>query len=156
MVDEGVFWLVTPCGQRFFSLGINAMEGGEPSRLDKDAWLPLGNLLSRSRCLGSVGTRAGLVLGFNTAGGWSLHPIMLQLPVMPYLELGRGSRFHWFDPLHPATGERMRELARQLVVPYKGNPFRIGYFTDNEVGWWNGPLFTYYLKQPATNYTNNI
>jgi hypothetical protein len=29
----------------------------------------------------------------------------------------------------------------------------IGYFTDNEVGWWNGPLFTYYLKQPATNHT---
>ena len=40
-----------------------------------------------------------------------------------------------------------------MVAPYKGNPYRIGYFTDNEVGWWNGALFIYYLKQPATNHT---
>ena len=47
----------------------------------------------------------------------------------------------------------MRAWARRLVAPYKGNPYRIGYFTDNEVGWWNGALFIYYLKQPATNHT---
>ena len=47
----------------------------------------------------------------------------------------------------------MRALGRRLVAPYKGNPYRIGYFTDNEVGWWNGALFIHYLKQPATNHT---
>jgi hypothetical protein len=152
--DEGVFWLITPCGQRFFSLGINSMEGGEPWRLYKGRlayhW---GTFYPDLEAWGQLARERVLSWGFNTAGAWSLHPIMLQLPVTPYLELGRGSGFHWFDPLHPATGERMRELARQLVAPFKGNPFRIGYFTDNEVGWWNGPLFTYYLKQPATNYT---
>jgi hypothetical protein len=39
------------------------------------------------------------------------------------------------------------------VAPYKSNPYRIGYFTDNEVGWWNGALFTYYVKQPPSNNT---
>ena len=44
-------------------------------------------------------------------------------------------------------------MAHQLVAPYKGNPYRIGYFSDNEVGWWYGALFTYYLKQPAASHT---
>ena len=44
-------------------------------------------------------------------------------------------------------------MAHQLVAPYKGSPYRIGYFSDNEVGWWYGALFIYYLKQPAANHT---
>lgn len=31
-VDGGVHWLLTPCGERFFSLGVNVMDGGEPQR----------------------------------------------------------------------------------------------------------------------------
>ena len=91
--------------------------------------------------------------GFNTAGGWSLHPRELGVPVTPELDLGRLSRFHWFDPFDPRTGGRMREMARELVAPYRGNPYRIGYFSDNEVGWWNGPLFVYYIQKPASNHT---
>jgi hypothetical protein len=78
---------------------------------------------------------------------------MLGLPVIPDLELGRMARFHWFDPFDPATEEEMRRWAHRLVAPYKGNPYRIGYFSDNEVGWWNGALFTFYSKQPASNRT---
>ena len=39
------------------------------------------------------------------------------------------------------------------MAPYKGSPYRIGYFSDNEIGWWYSALFTYYLQLPATNYT---
>jgi hypothetical protein len=154
LVQAGVHWLVTPCGERFFSIGVNVLDGGYPTRLpngriayhwgtfypDLEDW----GRLARERVSG---------WGFNTAGGWSLHPGMLHLPATPYLELGRTARFHWYDPLHPATAERMRAAARSMVTPYRRNPFRIGYFTDNEVGWWNGPLFTYFLMQPATNHT---
>ena len=70
----------------------------------------------------------------------------------PNLDLGRIARFHWFDPLHPDTAERMRASPAVWSLPIR-NPFRIGYFTDNEVGWWHGPLFIYYLMQPATNHT---
>jgi hypothetical protein len=154
LLQDGVHWLVTPCGERFFSVGVNVLEGGYPQRfpdgrvayhwgtfyLDLDAW-------------GQGAWHRLLAWGFNTAGGWSLHPTMLKLPTTPYLELGRTARFHWFDPLHPSTAERMRAWARRLVAPFKGNPYRIGYFTDNEVGWWNGALFAYFLKQPATNHT---
>ena len=153
-VDGGVHWLLTPCGERFFSVGVNVMDGGEPQRFsngriayhwgafypDLDGWV-------------QAARRRVLAWGFNTAGGWSLHPTVLGLPITPNLELGRTAQFHWFDPFDPATAERMHAWARRLVAPYKGNPYRIGYFIDNEVGWWNGALFLFYLKQPATNHT---
>jgi hypothetical protein len=152
--DNGVAWLLTPCGERFFSIGINALNGGAMAREtggrvhyywgtsypNFDAWL--------------LNTRARMrAWGFNTAGGWSLHPNSLRLPTIPNLELGRLAQFHWFDPFDPRTEEQMRRQAQLLVAPYKNNPYRIGYFSDNEVGWWNGALFTYYIKQPATNHT---
>jgi hypothetical protein len=154
VVDEGVHWLLTPCGERFFSTGVNIIDGGYAQRfgggrvayhwgthyLDLEDW-------------GRVARQRLSAWGFNTAGGWSLHPLMLGLPTTPYLEMGRTARFHWFDPFHPSMSESMRALARRMVAPYKGNPYRIGYFTDNEVGWWNGALFIYYLKQPAVNHT---
>jgi hypothetical protein len=153
-IQDGVHWLATPCGERFFSVGINAIDGGTPWRFSNGRqayhW---GTFYPDLDTWGRLAHQRVLAWGFNTAGGWSLHPTMLRLPAIPYLELGRSARFHWFDPLHPVTAERMQAMARQLVAPYTNNPFRIGYFADNEVGWWNGALFAYYLKQPATNHT---
>jgi len=151
---NGVFWLLTPCGERFFSLGVNVLDTGYPQRLfqgrlayhwktfypDLEAW-------SRSA------RRRVLAWGFNTAGAWSAHPDMLGLPTIPDLEIGREASYHWFDPFQPAMEEELRAWARRLVASYKGNPHRIGYFSDNEVGWWHGALWLYYLKQPATNHT---
>jgi hypothetical protein len=153
-IDSGVHWLVTPCGERFFSIGVNAMDGGEPQRFSNGRiayhW---GTFYPDLNGWVQAARRRVLAWGFNTAGGWSLHPTVLGLPITPNLELGRNARFHWLDPFDPATAERMHAWAHLLVAPYKGNPYRIGYFIDNEVGWWNGALFIYYLKQPATNYT---
>src|SRR5262249_39879499 len=91
--------------------------------------------------------------GFNTAGGWSLGSEDLGLPFIPNLELGRNARFHWVDPFSPEAEQRMRATARKLVAAYRGNPYRIGYFTDNEVGWWNATLYTFFVRLPATNVT---
>jgi hypothetical protein len=154
VVQDGVHWLVTPCGERFFSIGVNAPDGGYPQRFpDSRVAYHWGTFYPDLEAWAQGARRQLLTWGFNTAGGWSLHPVMLGLPTTPNLELGRTARFHWFDPFHPATAEHLRVWARRLVVPYKGNPYRIGYFTDNEVGWWNGALFIYYLKQPAANHT---
>ncbi len=91
--------------------------------------------------------------GFNSAGGWALPPEELKLPTIINLELGRRARFHWFDPFDPETETRMNELARKLVAPYRESPYRIGYFSDNEVGWWAGALFVFYSSKPATSFT---
>jgi len=43
--------------------------------------------------------------------------------------------------------------AREAVVPSTASAYRIGYFSDNEIGWWNGELFSYYIKRSGTNHT---
>ena len=152
--DGGVAWLVTPCGERFYSIGINGIDGGGPRRQaggrvyyhwptffpDFGSWLGT----TRARVIG---------WGFNTASAGSFPPRLLRLPVIPNLDLGSTARFHWVDPFDPAAERRLRAWARRLVAPYRGDPYRIGYFTDNEVGWWSGALFDYYAKQRETNRT---
>ena len=96
---------------------------------------------------------AGFSWGFNSAGGWALAPQALKLPTIINLELGRLARFHWFDPFAPETETRMNALARELVAPYRDTPYRIGYFSDNEVGWWAGALFVFYSSKPASSAT---
>jgi hypothetical protein len=152
--EGGVAWLVTPCGDRFFSLGVNVLDGGYPER-EKDgktwySWKAFAPTLADW----AAQTRGRLFAwGFNSAGGWALPPATLKLPTIINLELGRRARFHWFDPFDPATEQRMNELARTLVAPYLGSPYRIGYFSDNEVGWWAGALFVFYSSKPANSFT---
>jgi hypothetical protein len=145
---DGISWLVTPCGERFFSIGVNTLANTSSSQLSseikKPSLLPPDNWTRR--------TAARLrVWGFNTAGAFS--PPNLPLPSLPDLDLGWKARFHWADPFDPSVEERMMTKAREAVVPYKASAYRIGYFSDNEVGWWNGELFTHYLKQSGTNHT---
>ena len=82
-----------------------------------------------------------LAWGFNTAGAWSVPPAEIGLPSTPELELGHAVQFVWTDPFDPALITELRRKAAAAVAPYRGNPLRIGYFSDNEIGWWNGPLF---------------
>lgn len=154
VVHNGVSWLTTPCGERFLSIGVNAIDGGDPIRNDNGRisyhW---GTFYPDLATWASV-TRQRLVdWGFNTAGSWSLEPSKLALPFIPNLELGRTLRFLWNDPFRPTMAEEMRTKARQLVAPYKGNPYRIGYFPDNEIGWWYPAFFTYYVQEPASSPT---
>ncbi|MBI1775323.1 MAG: hypothetical protein HYR63_08250 [Proteobacteria bacterium] len=150
--DHAAFWLTTPCGERFFSLGVNVVDGGvvygEGGRhydwRRTDPSLPAWAERARRQLQG---------WGFNTSGGWSLGPELLKMPFLVNLELGRLARFHWFDPFAPETELRMRRLAERLVAPYRGNRLRIGYFSDNEVGWWRGTLFTFYIQEPPRSLT---
>ena len=152
--DGGVWWLKTPCGERFYSLGVNILDGGYPDRTYDRKVYYSWKAFSPTLTDWIAETRKRLSeWGFNSAGGWSLAPQQLRLPAVINLELGRLAKFHWFDPFAPETERRMMAFAREAVAPYRGSPYRIGYFSDNEVGWWAGALFGYYSVQPATSYT---
>jgi hypothetical protein len=151
--SRGNAWLRTPCGERFFSIGVNVVDAGKSGeRLNRphydwrdgapsiDAW--------------AEGTRERLLgWGFNSIGAWSLAPERLRLPTAINLELGRLAKFHWFDPFDPAMPEVLLGTARQLTAPYRQSAWRMGYFSDNEVGWWGGALFVFYSAKPASNHT---
>jgi hypothetical protein len=153
---NGVSWLVTPCGERFFSLGVNVLEGGDNERLAMGKRYAGYDWRNFAPSIGewAAETRGRLLRwGFNSAGAWSIAPQTLKLPTIIDLELGRRARFHWFDPFAPATAARMQVLARRLTAPYRNSPYRIGYFSDNEVGWWAGALFVFYSMKPASSAT---
>jgi len=154
--ENGVDWLKTPCGERFYSLGVNILDGGNGEHAK------LGNAYTGydwhrfAPTIADWGdeTRRRLTTwGFNSAGGWSLPPQELRLPTVIDLELGRLAKFHWFDPFAPDMQSSMDAVARDLVAPFRGSPYRIGYFSDNEVGWWAGALFGFFSVKPADNFT---
>ncbi len=151
--ENGAAWLVSPCGERLLSIGVNVLDAGasgEGSTGKHYDWRPG----YPSRTAWADATRERLrAWGFNSAGAWSLAPGELALPGVIDLELGRNARFHWFDPFSPEMAAVMAAKARELTAPYRGSPWRIGYFSDNEVGWWSGALFTFYSEQSAASFT---
>jgi hypothetical protein len=151
--EHGVSWLRTPCGTRFLAVGVAVVDGGASGdNVDRPHydW----RRFAPTRAAWVEETRRRLeAWGFNSAGAWSDPPQLLGLPVAINLELGRFAKFHWFDPFDPATAERMDREAERLTAPFRASPLRLGYFSDNEVGWWSGALFTYFAQKPATNVT---
>jgi hypothetical protein len=150
---NGVQMLVTPCGDPFLSIGVNIVNSPVP--IEKIAgqryeW----RRFYRSEAEFYAETRRRLASwGFNTGGAWSAPPAKLDMPSIVILGVGVEAKFHWFDPFDPATERRVRTLTQKLVAPYRNDPRRIGYFTDNEMGWWSGALFHYYSKQPMGSHT---
>ena len=46
---------------------------------------------------------------------------------------------------------RIDEVAEETIVPLRDDPRVIGYYSDNEIGWWNAILWKMTLEQPATS-----
>ncbi|WP_049766425.1 hypothetical protein [Syntrophobacter fumaroxidans] len=154
---DGVYWLVTPDGAPFYSKGVNIVTGGkdsEKSRLRQAyCWNNFFSSLEDWRkCTGDQLD----ALGFNTRGGWSDSSPQLDLMLTVDLELGRNSKFHWFDPFDPAMEQITADKAVELTAPFRNDPRLIGYYSDNEVGWWNSPLFEWYLKADWHNRTKRV
>ena len=154
VAENGVAWLKTPCGDRFYSIGVNILDGGYLEREQTGKVYYSWKAFAPTVADWAAETRRRLAAwGFNSAGGWSLSPQQLRLPAVIDIELGRRAKFHWFDPFSPESEERMMALARESVAPFRGSPYRIGYFSDNEVGWWAGALFGFFSMKPADNFT---
>ena len=126
---DGRDWFVTPEGTLFFSNGVNVVdESGAAERLR--GW------------------------GFNTLGAWSDAFIASSgMPFTVELHLGSAQGFPWCDFFSENFERAIREAAKKETEKYRGNPRLIGYFTDNELGWWGPAIFRYHLQQPKESAT---
>jgi len=152
--DDGIFWLQTPGGQRFYACGVNGVNAGNPP--DTVHGRPSYYLWNQYASVDRWATVARTRLdkwGFNHLGAWSSSEDQIGLPYIANLDLGRRSRALWFDPFAPALGRRVKHWAKRLTAPHRERGQRIGYFPDNEVGWWNAALFTFYLSKEWENLT---
>jgi len=152
-----VRWLVTPQGEKFFSLGVNTTNGG--SKADLALGTKAYHFTRFYPDLAAWGAKAQERLtawGFNTAGGWSEPTAVMSLPLIPEIDLGRNAKLHWYDIFDPLMEATVDATAREIMGWTRGNPRVLGVFTDNEVGWWNAPLFAWHLERPWAIHSKRV
>src|SRR5271166_5340426 len=188
---DGRWWLVTPEGHGFYSIGIDAVapsgatyvEGREfmfrdlPARhgelaahwSEKDDRSGLGAQRGRAFDHGHAfdfytanldrkfgadwrrqwreETAARLTAwGFNTIGDWSapdlsaMHRLPYTAPLSPEGEYAKvSSGEDWWgpmpDPFDPRFAEAADKMAQNAAARFRGDPWLIGYFVDNELSW---------------------
>ncbi len=155
--DRGVQWLVTPEGKRIFSKGVNLVDGWKetPRTREKVAFY-WGNFYPSISDWRRSTSDSLKTWGFNTLGGWSDPSPELGHYLTLDLELGRNAEFHWFDPFDPGMEHKVAEWAEKLTASHRNDPRLVGYYSDNEVGWWNSPLFQWFLKRDPDNRTKQV
>ncbi len=156
---QGIWWFMSPDGKPFYSLGVNVVDMG-PSRENYNSKSPeyAAFLHYRSPAAWASTTLKRLrSWNFNTLGGWSIPEA--RRDAMPYtvvLHLGGTARLPWSDIFSEDMWRKFDEAARWQIVPIANDKNLLGYFSDNELGWWDDTLLDYYLKQPPTNATRQV
>lgn len=159
----GVWWLITPDGNAFFSKGVNHISyAGD--RSPALGYSPYGRAVETK--FGSATKwaeeTAGRLRGwgFNTAGAWSSREMFEQkLPYTLILNLAANAGANWqrgevADVFAPRFEQAAREQAQKFCAPRAKDSFLLGYFSDNELRWgadWRSKqsLFEACLGRPA-------
>lgn len=156
--DGNRWWLTRPDGSRFFSLGVCCVTPGTPWQDYKPdnpgyaAWQHYPD-----PTVWAIATAARLQSwNFTTIGGWSDYQTLQRAPDLklcfaPVLHLGSSSGAPWRDMWDPKIIAVMDAVAKAQIIPLRDDPHLLGYYTDNEMGWWNSALFKMTLEQPPTS-----
>jgi hypothetical protein len=152
-------WFIAPTGSKFFSLGVDCVDQGEDQSEFKASNPSYASYqYYSSPAAWESDTLARLhSWGFNSLGAWSGD--LIQSSGMPYtleLEFGGSNHVPWSDLFDPAMQKSFDDLAAKEVAPVSRDPNLIGYFTDNEIGWWDDTLFTYFLESKPDNNTRHV
>lgn len=149
-VGRDVF--LTPEKKPFWSLGVCCTDPGQ-SWSDADPSNPSYRAYAIFPTVKDWVNDTNLKLkawGFNTLGGWSAYDLFRkhgnELPYTIVLHLGAWNKAPWKDMFAEEASFWAEHAAREQITPVKDDPRLIGYFTDNELGWWDDTLFLHYLK----------
>src|SRR5205823_5272682 len=147
-----------PSGKLFFSRGVCMVMPGAPRELF-DAENPayaFWHTYPNEQAWADSALQRLKSWKFTTIGGWS-DTNFLQIStnalegLTPVLHLGSTVGAPWWDMWDEKIIQRMHEVAAARILPLRDNPRLIGYYTDNEMGWWNATLFHMALEQPASS-----
>jgi hypothetical protein len=89
---------------------------------------------------------------FTTIGAWSDFAALRQskeqtLWLTPVLHIGSTAGAPWWDMWDPSVIDRMESVAREQILRFRDDPRLLGYYSDNELGWWNATLWKMTLEQ---------
>jgi hypothetical protein len=165
---DGVWWLVTPDGHGMFSSGIVGVRSTGDYAPDTGTSPYQDNILAR---YGSATAWADVTLdrlldiNVNTIGSWSEYALFVQ--VLPYTPiLGFAQHAPVVAGVAPGlTGQPVRDyydpafvsgatVEAQNASSCASDPWCIGVFSDNELGWGPGvvltlPIYDAYFHLPA-------
>ncbi len=153
-----IAWLIRPNGERFFSFGVCCVDRGA-SRTEFRADNP-GYAAWQHHADSNEWAEATLKRlkswGFTTVGGWSDFQALKKcqdtdVAFAPVLHIGSTAGAPWWDMWDPKIMDRMEQVAREQILALRDDPRVIGYYTDNEIGWWNAILFKMTLEQAPTS-----
>lgn len=150
--------LVSPVGQPFFSVGVCVTtRGATRESFDAEnpgyaAWRHYPN----DAAWADTTLRRLKAWKFTTIGAWSDHQLLLPSSNMvagltPVLHVGSTAGVPWWDMWDEKIVRRMDDVARPQILEVRDDPRLIGYYTDNEMGWWNATLFHLALEQPPSS-----
>lgn len=152
--DGGSWWLKSPGGDLFLANGVCCVNRG----LKEEEWNPANpgfasyRLFKDEKAWAKSAASTLRQFGFNTIGAWSDHEILAQegLYQTPVLHLSAAG-IPWVDPWSPKAEADAYEVAKKQIEAWKKLPNVIGYFSDNELGWWYGAMFEWTWKgEPGT------
>lgn len=155
---DGNVWLTRPDGERFFSLGVCCVnEGFSPKRFDpmNPGYAAFQHYENSNLWVAAVLNRLAS-WGFTTVGGWSDYAALRQcddakVAFIPVLAVGMKCGAPWLDMWDTNLIARMYQVAREQILPIRNDPRVLGYYSDNEMGWWNVTLFNMTLAQPTAS-----
>lgn len=153
--QNGVWWLVAPDGKPFFSRGVCCITPGDtwleykPQNPGYAAW----QNYSDTTAWATATVERLKAWNMTTIGGWSDFDTLKRAPQMalydtPVLHIGSSAGLPWLDMWDPKNIRVMEEVAAKQIVPIRDDPRVLGYYADNELGWWNATLFQFTLDQP--------
>ena len=156
--QEGLSWLTKPDGSRFFSLGVCVVNEGtsrEQYSSTNPGYAAFQHYRDSNRWAQATAKRLK-TWHFTTVGGWSDFAAFRQcreadLAFIPVLAVGMSCGAPWWDMWDTNLIARMHQIARNGILPLREDARLLGYYSDNEMGWWNATLFKMTLEQkPAS------
>jgi hypothetical protein len=155
---EGISWLTRPNGERFFSLGVCVVNQGA----SRESFNPTNPGYAAFQHYENSNRWAEVTLQrlkswkFTTVGGWSDYLALQQcreadVAFIPVLAVGMSCGVPWLDMWDTNIIAQMNQIARDQILPLRGDPRVLGYYSDNEMGWWNATLFKMSLEQARTS-----
>lgn len=152
---DGISWLTKPTGERFFSLGVCVVNQGESFCSTNPGYAALQHYANSNRWAEATLGRLKS-WGFTTIGGWSDYAALRQcrdadVAFIPVLAVGMKCGVPWLDMWDTNVIARMHRIAREQILPLRDDPRLLGYYSDNEMGWWNAALLKLTLEQAPTS-----
>lgn len=151
-------WLAKPDGQKFFSMGVCVVnQGASRQHFDSEnpPYAAFQHYQDSNQWAESTLNRLQS-WRFTTVGGWSDFAALKQhhdanVAFIPVLAVGMSCGVPWLDMWDTNVIARMHQIAREQILSLRDDPRLLGYYSDNEMGWWNSALLKLTLKQPATS-----